>query len=66
VAPGSFWTGAENLAAPGFDLGTLQPVAGPETFYGCKYKAEPDICKQKWSVQLLVIKCFQMFLYSNL
>jgi len=47
VAPGTFWAGVENVAATVFDLWTVQPVAGPETFYGCKYKTEPDICKNK-------------------
>jgi hypothetical protein len=30
-APGSVWTGAENLAPPGFDPRTVQPVASRYT-----------------------------------
>ena len=30
-APGPVWTGAENLAPPGFDPRTVQPVASPHT-----------------------------------
>ena len=30
-APGSVWTGAENLAPPGFDPRTVQPVANRYT-----------------------------------
>jgi hypothetical protein len=30
-APWPVWTGAENLAPPGFDPRTVQPVAGPYT-----------------------------------
>jgi len=31
-APGPVWTGAENLASPGFDPRTVQPVASPRGF----------------------------------
>jgi hypothetical protein len=31
VAPGPVWTGAENLAPPGFDPRTVQPVASRYT-----------------------------------
>ena len=30
-APGPVWTGAENLAAPGFDLRTVHPLASRYT-----------------------------------
>jgi hypothetical protein len=30
-APGQFWTGVENLASPGFDPQTVQPVASHYT-----------------------------------
>ena len=30
-APGPVWTGAENLAPPGFDARTVQPVASRYT-----------------------------------
>jgi hypothetical protein len=30
-APGQVWTGAENLAPPGFDLRTIQPIVSRYT-----------------------------------
>jgi hypothetical protein len=30
--PGPVWTGAENLAPPGFDPRTVQPVVGARTY----------------------------------
>ena len=33
VGPGTVWTGAENLAPPGFDPRTVQPVASRHTNY---------------------------------
>ena len=35
-APGPVWTGAENLAPPGFDLRTVQPVASRYTVYATR------------------------------
>ena len=35
-APGPFWTGAENLASPGFDPRTVQPVASRYTDYATR------------------------------
>jgi hypothetical protein len=33
-APGLVWTGAENLAPPGFDSRTIQPIASHYSNYG--------------------------------
>ena len=35
-APGPVWTGAENLAPPGFDPRTVQPVASRYTDYATR------------------------------
>jgi hypothetical protein len=36
-APGPVWTGAENIASPGFDLRTVQPVT--QSLYRLSYPA---------------------------
>jgi hypothetical protein len=40
-APGPVWTGAEDLAPPGFDLRTVQPVASRYT--DCAFPAPLNI-----------------------
>ena len=36
VVPGPVWTGAENLAPPGFDPRTIQPVGSRYTDYATR------------------------------
>jgi len=40
-APGPVWTGAENLAPPGFDPRTVQPVASRYTDYATRPTTYP-------------------------
>ena len=47
-APGPVWTGADNLAPPGFDPRTVQPVA--QSLYRLSYRAHTR-------KHLLRIKC---------
>jgi len=45
-APGPVWTGAENLAAPGIDPRTVQPVASRYVDYGIPGRGGLEhICK---------------------
>jgi hypothetical protein len=41
-APGPVWTGAENLAPPGFDPRTVQPVGSRYTDYGTQPTSGPE------------------------
>ena len=44
-APGPVWTGAENLAPPGFDPRTVQPVGSRYTDYATRPISQADFLK---------------------
>ena len=46
-APGLVWTGAENLAPPGFDPRTVQPVASRYTDWATRPTYKQDAASQK-------------------
>jgi len=60
-ASGPAWTGAENLAPPGFDPQTVQPVGSRYTDYATR-PTNVDICRC-----LLFWRCIVtlFFLYTN-
>ena len=48
-ASGPVWTGAENLAPPGFDPPTVQPVGSRYTNYATRPTMNSVGCEQKQS-----------------
>jgi len=59
-ASGLVWTGAENLAAPGFDPQTVQPVGSRYTDYATRLILGMKICAKIKMVQKKDLHAFSL------
>jgi hypothetical protein len=64
-APGPVWTGAKNLAPPGFDPRTVQPVASRYTDWATRTQTSDSYCSMNPSNSTKKPFLYEIRLYAN-